>query len=240
MRPKSIQPDHEYPLNNGGWAIATEYINSKRVRIVTDTGYKTTVRADQINNGNVLDPFAKTTFGIGYFGERFLTGNYTKKELSRWKKMFERCYSSIYLLDHPECEGLSIDPEWHNFSNFVDWSKENYVEGYQLDRNILSFGNKVYGPKTCIYAPRKIAYFFNGNAKSRGELSLGVSNRTDYKTNSFRASGTNKSFKSEEEAKAEYWRVKRGKLDELIKEFPKFEVILIDCFDMFKERNNEV
>lgn len=52
--------------------------------------------------------------------------------------------------------GTSISPEWEDFEKFDEWYQKNYVLGWELDKDILVPGNRVYGPDTCLYVPRAL------------------------------------------------------------------------------------
>ena len=41
--------------------------------------------------------------------------------------------------------------EWHNFQVFAKWFDENYMEGFQLDKDIKIEGNKIYSSGTCLF-----------------------------------------------------------------------------------------
>lgn len=63
----------------------------------------------------------------------------------------------IYLpKNKPTYEGCTVCDEWLYFSNFKKWFDENYIEGFQLDKDIIIRGNKVYSPQTCCFVPKEI------------------------------------------------------------------------------------
>ena len=69
--------------------------------------------------------------------------------------MFDRCYYSGYQDNNPTYRGCTVAEEWHNFQNFAKWYEDNYIEGYQLDKDIKVEGNKVYGPDTCMFISKQ-------------------------------------------------------------------------------------
>ena len=77
-----------------------------------------------------------------------------------WHKMLERCYDKQYKIKHPTYKFCTACEEWLLFSNFKKWFDENYIDGYQLDKDILIKGNKVYSPQTCCFVPSKINSLF--------------------------------------------------------------------------------
>ena len=65
--------------------------------------------------------------------------------------MMERCYSEHRKEKAPTYIGCSVSPEWHNFQVFAVWFYENYIDGYELDKDIKIKGNKVYCPDACMF-----------------------------------------------------------------------------------------
>ena len=58
---------------------------------------------------------------------------------------------------NPTYQGCYVCSEWLVFSNFEKWFKENYKDGYELDKDLLSGKeNKVYSPETCCFLPPRI------------------------------------------------------------------------------------
>lgn len=76
-----------------------------------------------------------------------------------WRDMLQRCYDSNFVENNHTYTGCSVCDEWLYLSNFKKWFEENYVEGYQLDKDILVKGNKVYSPETCCFVPREITLY---------------------------------------------------------------------------------
>lgn len=76
-----------------------------------------------------------------------------------WHGMIRRCYDNKYKNHKTSYCDCSVCEEWKYFSNFNKWfdkHKEEYKEGYQLDKDILVKGNKVYSPETCCFVPNEI------------------------------------------------------------------------------------
>jgi len=93
---------------------------------------------------------------------------------SYWTNMFKRCYSNSSLLKRPTYIGCSVCDEWKYYSNFKKWFYENYIDGYQLDKDIIIDGNKVYSPETCCFVPNYLNSLFVDCGKSRGKYKIGV------------------------------------------------------------------
>lgn len=91
-----------------------------------------------------------------------------------WASMLNRCYASISRKERPTYEDCSVCDDWLTFSSFKAWFDRCNVEGWHLDKDLLTPGNKVYSPYTCLFIPRGLNYFANSNARQRGDLPLGV------------------------------------------------------------------
>jgi hypothetical protein len=126
-----------------------------------NTGNIKTIKASQLNGGEIKDLYARTVFGMGYLGD---AKGYTKKEYDIWYHMLNRCYNPnnkyYYLYGGA---GVHVCPRWLGFDNFLEDLRkmDNYDklmagEKYQLDKDILQPGIvcKVYSPDTCRLIPK--------------------------------------------------------------------------------------
>lgn len=72
-----------------------------------------------------------------------------------WKAMLSRCYSDAYQKRYPAYVGCSVHNDWLKYSKFKTWydSTYNIHNGmkYQLDKDILVQGNKIYSDTTCCW-----------------------------------------------------------------------------------------
>jgi hypothetical protein len=145
--------------NNAGQSgFITKFVNSKEVYFKFDvTGWVGCFNIKQINSGEFKDRLAPSVYGIGFIGD----GIYSSKEncghrkvYSLWKTMIKRCYEPNRLKKFPTYVGCTVAKEWHNFQNFAEWYFENYPndgKDYQLDKDHLVKGNKLYSPDTCCF-----------------------------------------------------------------------------------------
>ena len=97
------------------------------------------------------------------------------KPYKTWSDMLRRCYAPKYQKLKPTYIGCSVCVEWLYFPNFKKWFDTHYVEGFQLDKDILITGNKIYSPDTCIFVPQSINKLFTDSGKTRGNYPIGVS-----------------------------------------------------------------
>lgn len=94
---------------------------------------------------------------------------------STWHSMLHRAYSDKYKITNPTYTGVEVHQDWHIFSNFLNWFQANYVPGYDLDKDILVDGNKIYNPEACLFVPQYINSFLTLHNAKRGVLPIGVS-----------------------------------------------------------------
>lgn len=97
------------------------------------------------------------------------------KPYSCWKSILQRCYSSECQSLHPTYVDCIVCDEWKYYSNFLKWYETNYVEGYQIDKDILQPGNKIYSPEFCIFVPPEINTLLCDSKARRGKYLIGVS-----------------------------------------------------------------
>lgn len=89
---------------------------------------------------------------------------------SIWRGIRKRCGKLINYKDCKVCQ------EWlYDYQAFAEWATNKYVDGWQLDKDILVKGNKVYSPDTCCFVPLLINSIFTKNNENRGNCVIGVS-----------------------------------------------------------------
>lgn len=93
---------------------------------------------------------------------------------STWMEMLKRCYSNEFHAIQPTYSGCYVSKEWLRFSSSYEWWKDNFVDGWQLDKDLIKQGNKIYSKDTCIYVPARINTFASGIGCRRGALRHGV------------------------------------------------------------------
>ena len=104
------------------------------------------------------DKLHQNIFGLGFYG----IGKHKKTHKGRatkcyntWYDMMRRCYCPKSLLSRPTYKGCSVDSDWHNFQNFAQWFDENYIAGFELDKDVKVDGNKIYSSKNCLFISHK-------------------------------------------------------------------------------------
>ena len=94
-----------------------------------------------------------------------------------WHNLLKRCYNANFQERQPMYVGCSVCEEWLTFSNFKKWfdNPENgYRKGFQLDKDIIVKGNKIYSPETCCFIPQAINCIFGFNSHKQSKLPVGV------------------------------------------------------------------
>lgn len=90
-----------------------------------------------------------------------------------WRGALERSYSKKYLSARPTYLNVSVCDEWHRFSTFRIWWLQNQVDGWQLDKDLLS-DDEIYSPESCIFVPSWLNSFTVDAGARRGDLPIGV------------------------------------------------------------------
>ncbi len=119
----------------------------------------------------------KPFVGVHGIGHSDVPHSINMKARFIWQNMLMRCYNPTFQAKQPIYIGCVVCNEWLTFSNFKKWfdnPDNGYREGYQLDKDIIVQGNKVYSPATCCFIPQAINCLFGFNSKKRSKLPTGV------------------------------------------------------------------
>ena len=161
-----------------------KYNDSKDVEIqFSKTGYEATAELGSIRNGNVKDPYSPSVCGVGVLGTKYqinVNGVITE-EYVLWKSMLRRCYNDTFKKKRPTYEGCEASENFKSFEYFYEWCHkqigfDNDGNGnpFQLDKDLLVKGNKVYSEYSCIFLPNEINSLLTKRTASRGEYLIGV------------------------------------------------------------------
>lgn len=111
-------------------------------------------------------------FGIGH--NDLLYESHTQA-YKIWKHILTRCYNKQFHIKEPSYSKCVMCKEWLTFSNFKQWFDEHYIDGWELDKDILFKGNKEYSPDKCCFVPHEINIMFTKSEAKRGDYPIGVS-----------------------------------------------------------------
>lgn len=92
----------------------------------------------------------------------------------KWKGMLTRCYSAKCQAANPTYIGCTVCEEWLKFSSFKSWMEAQDWQGKELDKDIITPGNKVYSPDTCAFVDEATNSFTTDCCASRGNFPIGV------------------------------------------------------------------
>lgn len=139
-----------------GPLVVVKYLSANNVTVrFIDTGFETLTSSRQIKNGYIKDKMKPVIYGVGFIGDgpyKPTINGAATKAYAVWNDMIRRCYSEKSLKKSPTYYDVSVCDDWHNFQVFSSWFAANYIQGCELDKDIKINGNKVYSPKTCIFA----------------------------------------------------------------------------------------
>ena len=130
--------------------------------------YEVFSKKEVIIGGNISNPMYPSICNKGYLG----IGKYNTKNKSYfvWSCILNKCYNksnSRFVLNK-----VSVYNSWFNFQNFAAWYEENYIEGYELDKDILfnvkHLNKRLYSPETCIFVPSSLNTFLAGDTLLTG------------------------------------------------------------------------
>lgn len=163
-----IKTGDKFQTTNSGVVTVLEYYNATNILVEFDFD-KTTriVAAKELRAGFIKNGFVPHLYGRGYYGEQKTV---TRKEYGCWVNMFHRCYGS----NNPAYAGCEVHEDWYSLDKFLRFYRENYVEGYELDKDLLFIGNRVYSETTCSFVPPEINCILHNSRKLRGEYPVGV------------------------------------------------------------------
>jgi hypothetical protein len=138
----------------------------------------------------------------GQWVKTYLTeqGKFTTLSGMVWQDMLSRCkVGSRFHEKHPTYIGCNVSAEFNNFQSFTEWHTKQTgysIENYQLDKDIICNGNKIYSRDYCVLVPRQLNTFMISCDSARGVWPQGV--HYEKSSNKFKAqisiSGVKKSI----------------------------------------------
>lgn len=166
-----------YPLNQEQFRIVKNHFvktgdDSEEfiLKVMNDIRYKT--------NDWSKKAITPVMYGVGYHGLLYTNSN--EESYNRWHWMMNRCYSDAIHELQLQYTGCSVCKEWWNYSNYKLWYDEHrtsikaFGEAFEMDKDILIKGNKVYSPETVCFVPKIINSLFTNGRENRGDYPLGV------------------------------------------------------------------
>ena len=161
--------------------IVIGYNNSRDVRIKFSlTGSESVVSLGNIRKGDIRDKLAPTVLGMGVVGFTYPSriNGVKLNEYRLWENMLQRCYGcldKIRFLNYASC---TVSDNFKHYTYFYEWANKQIGfsnKGWQLDKDLLVKGNKVYSESVCVFIPQEINNALEKRNNHRGYYAIGVS-----------------------------------------------------------------
>ena len=168
-----------FSSNNFGDFIVVDYVNNKDITVeFIGTGYQTKTTTKEINQGKIADRLKPSVFGVGIIGNKYPTTDNRKstKHYILWKSMLERCYGNNNHKPSVSYKSCSVTDDFKSYTYFYEWCNEQvgFKDGFNLDKDLLCKGNKVYSESACVFLPKEINLALSTKKSQRGESLIGV------------------------------------------------------------------
>lgn len=125
----------------------------------------------------------KLVYGIGFNDRKYPSRANGKdtREYSLWAGVLERCTEKL-CTNFPTYTGVTCSENFKSYSFFYDWcqgqvgfaSVDENGRSWQIDKDILIKGNKLYSEDTCVFVPHRINTLLTKCNASRGEFPIGM------------------------------------------------------------------
>lgn len=99
------------------------------------------------------------------------------KSYRTWQNMLKRAYCPKGHARWSTYAGCSVSDEWLEYQQFAEWFENHEYSdcGYELDKDLLIPGNKIYAPDRCVFVPRRLNTLLLDCGAARGQYLQGVS-----------------------------------------------------------------
>jgi hypothetical protein len=126
---------------------------------------------------------SKLVCGVGFNDRKYPTRANGKptKEYEVWQATLKRCHCANYQREHPTYIGCSVSENFRSYSYFHEWVQQQIgfgQKGFELDKDLLTKGNRVYSEATCVFIPKRLNTLLLSCKAARGTLPRGVSLHT--------------------------------------------------------------
>ena len=168
-----------FSSNNFGDFIVVDYVSSKNITVeFIATGYQTKTTTKEINQGKITDRLKPSVFGVGVIGNKYPINengniNYIYKV---WNNILNRCYNEKARLKYKAYSDCSTSDNFKCYEYFYEWfvSQKGCDERFEIDKDLLVKGNRIYSENTCILLPKEINLALSVKKSQRGQYLIGV------------------------------------------------------------------
>ena len=177
-----MESQKKYQNKEGEFYKITQVLPKGRCQITFDDGtiiYSSKYRA-VVEGIGVPNPMRRNSFGVGYRG----IGKYKGKIKARyyWRGVLTRCFCPKWKSTHKTYDDCSISEDWENYQNFCEWVTKQKFYGsldYNIDKDLIIKGNKLYSEDTCLLVPSQVNKLIIKPKQFNNNLPVGVSTRGD-------------------------------------------------------------
>lgn len=154
------------------WLVYGEHTSLEdRVTLEADTEHALPVEL-QKNTGFCIKKWKTPTY----------VGGKQTRIYALWSNMHMRASGkNTRQQQHQSYLNCTIAPEWYDYDEFHNWVEEHpfhatkeYGKFYNLDKDLLCKGNKVYSSDMCEFIPFTINVFLTYRKSTKSELPVGV------------------------------------------------------------------
>ena len=179
MRNIKNRVGEKYTTNEGYEVEIIEYYSGKyNIKFTYSEHIKYGVAIGELISGEIKNPFHPSIQGVGYLGIKSNSNISKSPPFLKWQSMLLRGYNKKFKEKHPTYKDVTVCKEWHNFQNFAKWYDEKWKpwmdKTWNLDKDILVKGNKIYSPETCAFVPQEINNMLLNTISYRGKQPKGV------------------------------------------------------------------
>ena len=169
-----------YKSTSSGDFKILKYNDTTNVEIqFLKTGFETSARLDHVKSGKIKDRYVPSVYGVGIVGNKYpiKVNDVQTKEYGLWKSMLRRCYSDNFKKKNPTYIDCEVSDKFKSYEYFHEWCNKQIgfgVDGFEIDKDLLIKGNKVYSESTCVFLPQEINTLLIKCTASRGKHPIGV------------------------------------------------------------------
>ena len=163
-----------------GDVVVLEYYNARDVTIkFLNTGNVRKTGTSELKKGEIRDNEAFPVYSVGIMDvpNEARRNVPIPKEYSIWNGVRQRCYNENIRHLTPSYQEVEMSENFKRYSYFKEWCHNQIgfdQDGWQLDKDILIKGNKVYSEYTCCFVPQEINAALTNNKSVRGSFPSGV------------------------------------------------------------------
>lgn len=169
-----------FKTNNYGDVVVLEYNNAIDITIkFLNTGNVRKTATSELRKGKIRDNEAFPVHKVCIMDIpkelNMMVGK--AREYIVWNSMRQRCYNENTGKSYENYKNVEVSDYFKYYSNFKIWCSNQIgfnIEGFELDKDILVKGNKVYAPETCCFVPKEINTMFTNSRRCRGAYPVGV------------------------------------------------------------------